>query len=49
MSFLKGQEGRGFIPFKIQPGFVLLVIGGSVALVESDWMSLIESKCYSIC
>lgn len=43
MSFLKGQEGRGFIPFKIQPVFVLLAIGGSVALVERKSNKVTES------
>ena len=43
ISFLKGQEGRGFIPFKIQPGFVLLAIGGSVALVERKSNKVTES------
>lgn len=43
MSFLKGQEGRGSIPFKIQPGFVLLAIGGSVALVERKSNKVTES------
>lgn len=48
MSFLKGQEGRGFIPFKIQPRFVLLAIGGSVALVERKSNKVTESHCLKV-